>query len=175
MVFGPSLTFWYPLVYKICPGLAGWGDVSHRVFCTTYILHGICKEVTTLSMWLDGRSYFHLTGWWPPWRGLHHPCGQSWHGGEVQVHRWAHSAAGQVFPAPGNSRVGRSLPELGASNVCAQHLMRLPNQRMRWSRLQSGRVASCPCLRMIPSVWKYHLPGQSYLVLVDGFNFYLAN
>lgn len=68
-----------------------------------------------------------------------------------------------------------SLPEMSVLHLCAQHCVKLPNQRMRLSPFQSGRAASWPCSRMKPSVWKYHLLGEPYLVFIDVFNFYSAN
>ena len=68
-----------------------------------------------------------------------------------------------------------SLPEMSVLHVCPQHYRKLPNRRMGLSPFQSARAASCPCSRMKPSVWKYHLLGEPYLVFIDVFNFYSTN
>lgn len=125
----------------------------------------------TLCVHLDGGSSFHLMSWGD------HPdevCTTCVGGPGGMAPPLGSLCCRTSVPCTTGPEKG-SLPEMSVVHVCAQHCVKLPNQRMELSPFQSGRAASCPCSRMKPSVWKYHLLGEPHLVFIDVFKFYLAN
>lgn len=132
----------------------------------------------------------YTAGWWklflsnglvttlmrsaPPVRGS--PGGMAWHGVAWHGMAWRGMAPQLGSPYSRTSlpctteQEETSLPKMSVLHVCAQHRVKLPNERMGLFPFQSGRAASCPSSRMKPSVWKYHLLGEPYLVFIDVFN-----